>query len=866
MTTSLRLTFGTGLLLLAGVAQAATVTFDLTATGGTTSLPGGTTLPVLGYALTPATSVAAPGGPVLTVTEGDVVTVNLTNLLAETTALHFQGQAIAPDTVGVAAGGTKAYTFTASSPGTFLYEAGLREGSVQQVARGLHGALVVRPLASLLQAYTNPASTFDDEAVLVLSELDRELNESADPAGFDMRNFKPRYSLINGRAYPDTAPIPTSPGNRVLLRYVNAGQQQHSMTVLGTQQLLVGKDGNELSFAGKRVAETIAPGETLDAIATIPATAPQGSRFALFDGSLMLVNGKAPGFGGMLTFLEAGTPVVGGPDARGPVAQFVTAGAIVGGSVTLSAVISDVAWGGSNIAAAEYYLDTGTTATPMAPADGSFDSPQESVNATVPVAALSSGSHTLYVRGQDAAGNWGARGATVLSIDTTGPTTYGLVANPAASAGTVDVALTGSASDAATGGNDIGAAEYFLDAQGTDGSGAPMAVSPGAPSIAGLTATIPAATVAALAEGSHAVHVHARDSLGNWGPFPAAPLALTVDRTGPQAPDPVTASPSATNGSTGFNSSTPAVRVTITATDALSNVAAAEAFIDTPGAPGTGFRFVASDGLWNGTTESAYGDIPLSHVNLLPTGSHTIHVHARDAVGNWGAHATTTLLVDKAVPTFTGVTLSPSTANVGEPVALTASGATDPSTGGPASGLTGGQYWLDSTSIPGPGAVAFPGTSTTFPAPAGGAHIVYVRLRDAAGNWSTVLNAPLAVPQAVNDALTLTPTNNATQAINQAAPGVLANDLPIGAAGRTATLVSGPVRTAGTGAGGMTVTCGASTTIGVCANGSYRVTLLGVGANGPARAASKRGTFRFTYTETLNGKTTPPATVTITVN
>ncbi len=30
--------------------------------------------------------------------------------------------------------------------------------------------------------------------------------------------------------------------------------------------------------------------------------------------------------------------------------------------------------------------------------------------------------------------------------------------------------------------------------------------------------------------------------------------------------------------------------------------------------------------------------------------------------------------------------------------------------------------------------------------------------------------------------------------------------------------------------------------------------------------ASKRGTYQFTYTETLNGVTTAPATVTITVN
>ena len=85
----------------------------------------------------------------------------------------------------------------------------------------------------------------------------------------------------------------------------------------------------------------------------------------------------------------------------------------------------------------------------------------------------------------------------------------------------MNVALTGSASDAATGGSNIAGAEYFLDAQGTTGSGAAMTVSPGAPSIASLTATIPAATVAALAEGSHSMHVHARDALGNWGPFPA---------------------------------------------------------------------------------------------------------------------------------------------------------------------------------------------------------------------------------------------------------------------------------------------------------------------------------------------------------
>jgi len=866
MTTSLRLTLGIGLLLLTGVAQAATVTFDLSATSGSTTLPDGIAVPVLGYALAPATSVAAPGGPVLVVTEGDMVTVNLTNnLVGEFTAASFQGQAMVPDTTGIAPGATKAYTFTASSPGTFLYEAGISEGSAHQAARGLQGALVVRPLASSLQAYTDPASAFVDEAVLVLSELDPVLNQSANPATFDMRKFQPKYRLINGRAYPATSPITTQPGNPVLLRYVNAGQQQHSMTLLGTQQVLVGKDGNALSHPGTRVAETIAPGETLDAIATIPATTPPGSKFALFDGSLMLVNSNASGFGGMLTFLQAGDPVVGGPDVVGPVAQFVTVGAVVGGNVTLSATISDAAYGNANVAAAEYKIDGGAATTPMAATDGSFNSSTEGVNATVPVGGLSSGSHTLYVRGQDALGNWGAWGATVLSIDTSGPMTYGLAATPATSSGTVSVALTGSASDAATGGSSIAGAEYFLDAQGTTGSGAAMTVAPGAQSVASLTATIPAATVAALAQGSHAVHVHSRDALGNWGPFPATPLALIVDRTGPVVSNPA---PIASNGATGVNSSTPAIRVTTTATDTLSIVKRAEGFIDTVGTPGSGILFSPADGVFDSMTESVSGDIPLSTVNLLSTGNHTIYVRAQDAAGNWGATATTTLLIDKTAPTLTNatMTLSPTIALIKEAVMVTVSGANDPLVGGVASGVSSIQAWMDSVTPPTNASVST-GTSVTLAAPtSGGFKTVYARVRDGAGNWSAILNVVLPVLQAVNDTLNLTANNNAVQAINQAAPGVLANDQPIGATGRTATLVSGPVRTAGTGAGGIRVTCGASTTTGVCSNGSYRVTLLGVGANGAARAASKRGTFQFTYTETRNGRTTPPATVTITVN
>ncbi len=89
-----------------------------------------------------------------------------------------------------------------------------------------------------------------------------------------MRNFKPRYFLVNGKVHPQTAPIAASSGQRLLLRYVNAGIGYHSMGVLGASQRIVGVDGNRLlngttDISRTFVAETFGPGQTADAIVTV---------------------------------------------------------------------------------------------------------------------------------------------------------------------------------------------------------------------------------------------------------------------------------------------------------------------------------------------------------------------------------------------------------------------------------------------------------------------------------------------------------------------------------------------------------------------------------------------------------------------
>lgn len=748
---------------LPGTARAAPVTIDLWAQPTSLQLPGVlTATPSWGYSLSAAGPATVPG-PVLVVDQGDAVTVNLTNGLGEDTALDLTGQGLVPDEAGIPPGGTRTYTFTAGEPGTYLYQAAPLPGAQHQVPMGLFGALVVRPAGLPTQAYLDPTTTFDDEVVLVLSELDPALN--AAPAAFDLRRYAPTYFLLNGKAYPDTAPIATGAGRRVLLRYVNAGQQHHSMALLGLGQVIVAQDGRPRTFGQSVVAETVAPGQTLDAITTIPAATPVGTSFALHEGNLRLSNGTgtgtSAGLGGMLTLLTTGAP--GGGAAAGPStgAVALSPNPSTGASpVTVTATLTLPA---GAVAAAEYFVDaTGAPGSGAAMA-GSFGGASATASGTLSaalLATLASGPHTVFVHGQAGDGTWGSFNFATLALDKTGPATTGPTLNPNPTGGAVDVAVHATGSDAASGGGDVVAAEFTLD------GGAPtaMAVNFVNPT-ASLDAIISAATVAGLAQGAHAVAIRSQDSLGNWGA--AANATLIIDRLGPTATG-VAAAPNPVTGST-------ALRVSATVTDAASAVASAEGFLDastvTPPAPGTGFRMVPIDGAFSGLTEAVAGDVPQVDVSRLSVGTHTVSVRGQDAVGNWGP--------------------------------------------------------LVSASFVRAGAVA--------------------------------------------DTLTFSANGNTgAQQANVGTPGLLANDLPIGGSGRTATLVTGPVRISGTGTATIRVTCPTSSTpaaTAVCPNGSYRVTLNPVGATSALRRASKVGTYRFTYQMTLNGMASPPpTTVTIVVN
>jgi FtsP/CotA-like multicopper oxidase with cupredoxin domain len=233
------------------------------------------------------------------VDQGDTVSVRLHNGLGEPSSLVFPGQTgLVPDTTGVGGGATRTYTFTASEPGTYLYESG--RNSARQLAMGLHGALIVRP-GTAGQAYGGPGSAYDSEALLVLSEIDPALN--AAPTTFAMKNYKPSYWLINGKAFPQTDLIAAGAGDELLLRWLNAGSTHQTMTLLGAHQTVLAKDAAPERHPYDVVAETIAAGQTLDTIAHVPSGATSGTRLPLFNREMRLTNGSSfPG--GMLTYVQ----------------------------------------------------------------------------------------------------------------------------------------------------------------------------------------------------------------------------------------------------------------------------------------------------------------------------------------------------------------------------------------------------------------------------------------------------------------------------------------------------------------------------------------------------------------------------------
>jgi FtsP/CotA-like multicopper oxidase with cupredoxin domain len=259
------------LLLAWSVAQAATPgitgpTFNLTAKDAYITQPDGQMIYSWGYGCSVAPSGFAPTmlgqtcptmqlpGPTLIVTEGQTVTVTLTNGLptaAGNTSILFPGFSVTVTggvqgllTQEATPGGTVTYSFVASSPGTRSYYSGT-QGDLQ-VEMGLYGAIIVLPSSTSIatacttagannlaaethwgesdfrlakSAYDHAKTCYDREYLFQFSEMDPNIHSqalaqvtakdgcTAGAAGCSLEvptePYHPAYFMVNGRSMPD---------------------------------------------------------------------------------------------------------------------------------------------------------------------------------------------------------------------------------------------------------------------------------------------------------------------------------------------------------------------------------------------------------------------------------------------------------------------------------------------------------------------------------------------------------------------------------------------------------------------------------------------------------------------------------------
>ena len=251
-------------------------------------------------------------GPTLIVNQGDIITVNLVNMLppaangaaAPNVSILFPGQQVTASG-GVAGlltqeappdGATVVtYQFTATNAGTYLYHSGTRPEI--EVDMGLVGALIVRPAGfnpALPTAYGGASSAYaeDREYLFLLTEIDPRIHDTVRRQGIAalqntnlLSTYFPYYWFINGRNAPDTmlppmvAWLPTQPynsmpmahpGDRVLLRVIGGGRELHPFHHHGNHSRIIAKDGRLLGVGAEFSHEVFTiqsvPGETVDAI------------------------------------------------------------------------------------------------------------------------------------------------------------------------------------------------------------------------------------------------------------------------------------------------------------------------------------------------------------------------------------------------------------------------------------------------------------------------------------------------------------------------------------------------------------------------------------------------------------------------
>ena len=251
-------------------------------------------------------------GPTIRATEGErirIIVRNETNDAEHTLHIHGQSKPVSMDGVPflgqkpIGKGESYTYEFTVSNLGTSWYHCHV--DSAHHVDMGMYGAFIVEPKKEKL-AYDReyiiildewptahvhvhkdpePAEGHDEHGIISLHDESPPMHEHKDEKDnkrdWYPETYAPRMEVydgftINGRSFPFTEPLVVKKGEKIRIRFINVGYQEHFMHTHSHRFTVVARDGSYVDEPQEVDTLGVGPGQRVDVVfeANNPGTWP----------------------------------------------------------------------------------------------------------------------------------------------------------------------------------------------------------------------------------------------------------------------------------------------------------------------------------------------------------------------------------------------------------------------------------------------------------------------------------------------------------------------------------------------------------------------------------------------------------------
>jgi FtsP/CotA-like multicopper oxidase with cupredoxin domain len=298
---------------------------------------------------------AQHSAPMFWIDEGVPFKLKLENLglairpdLTDTHTLHWHGfRNVIPffdgepsSSISVPLGRDFTYVYVGHEPGTYMFHCHVED--VEHVQMGMTGLVFIRPQMGPSYLYNDPATRFDRQFGMFLSEVWSEAHWADSHVQLpEWSDYTVDFALLNGRSYPDTLeahgagvdpfnnvfdvngdPVPPAgrpdlqyqpfssvvtcnAGERVALRFANLGFMEATMTLAGIPMTVVGKDATLLRGRDGTVQfidthmVTMGAGESRDVLFTAPPHSGVGPYDTYLLYNRAFARGSSPGGAGL---------------------------------------------------------------------------------------------------------------------------------------------------------------------------------------------------------------------------------------------------------------------------------------------------------------------------------------------------------------------------------------------------------------------------------------------------------------------------------------------------------------------------------------------------------------------------------------